>query len=420
MRIVLLALVSGACVGLIGCPDDETTDASVPDTAMRADASVPDTAVADTAVVEDGATADGAVEEDAAVGEDAAVADTGGGSEPTPRFLHAAASLSDGRVLVTGGSYAPDDSTLSEVWRFDPANDAWSREPDMSIGRAGHTATLLANGRVLIAGGARYEMERQREERAIALLYDAATSSITTTGAMVHPRLGHKAFRLTSGPDAGKVLIIGGFAMLTAVRTPELYDPTAGTFTEVATAMLPEPLNGSSAVQLANGNVLITGGTLANGDLTTAAYIYDASTQMLALTTGALNVARRDHTSTLLEDGRVLIAGGRLDRGRTDAAELFDPGDGSFTLTDPMTSPRASHAAVKVTGGDVWILGGADNMVLDTIEVYNGAMFALDAATLDLPLALHTATVLDDGRILVVGGQSRNGMLNLSYQLLTP
>jgi hypothetical protein len=76
--------------------------------------------------------------------------------------------------------------------------------------------------------------------------------------------------------------------------------------------------------------------------------------------TGDMTTMRENHTTTLLLDGRVLIAGGVTDSfsSITNTAELYDPITGVFTPTGEMTTPRRSHAATLLPDGRVLIAGG--------------------------------------------------------------
>ena len=65
----------------------------------------------------------------------------------TERFLHTAAVLLNGQVLVAGGFI------LASTELYDPATELWSATGSMTTERYGHTETLLPNGQVLVAGG---------------------------------------------------------------------------------------------------------------------------------------------------------------------------------------------------------------------------------------------------------------------------
>ncbi|WP_272938351.1 Kelch repeat-containing protein, partial [Noviherbaspirillum denitrificans] len=69
------------------------------------------------------------------------------------RTMHAAAGLTDGRILIAGGSAMPGTAVLSGTEIFSPESGTVVRGPDMTTARAGHSATALPNGRVLMAGG---------------------------------------------------------------------------------------------------------------------------------------------------------------------------------------------------------------------------------------------------------------------------
>jgi hypothetical protein len=77
--------------------------------------------------------------------------------------------------------------------------------------------------------------------------------------------------------------------------------------------------------------------------------------------TGKMITPRYFHTTTLLPDGRVLIAGGDSSYSTSDAeasAELYDPVTGTFAPTESMTTARARHTATVLPGGKVLIAGG--------------------------------------------------------------
>lgn len=127
-----------------------------------------------------------------------------------------------------------------------------------------------------------------------------------------------------------------------------------------------------------------------------------------AVTTHNLGQKRYLASHVTLNDGRVLIAGGTDGDGNVlSSAEIFDPATGQFESTGSLSQARYQAAAVKLDSGDVWISGGYFGTSLITTEVYQvatgtfvpGPSFAAGNGR-----AGHTATLLADGTVLVVGG----------------
>ncbi|MEO6185936.1 MAG: kelch repeat-containing protein [Steroidobacteraceae bacterium] len=171
---------------------------------------------------------------------------------------------------------------------------------------------------------------------------------------------------------------------------------------------------GHTATLLRDGRVLLLGGGQLDVDdlliSITAAEIFLPSTSTFAVA-GMPCVAREFHTATLLGNGKVLITGGRIFTGyptwllATASAELYDPASDSFTPTGAMAVPRARHTASLLPDGQVLIVGG-DATGSSGAELYDpiaGTFRVVRGAA--LTRVGHTATPLAAGKILIAGGQ---------------
>ncbi|SEB26041.1 kelch repeat-containing protein [Variovorax sp. YR216] len=280
------------------------------------------------------------------------------GSMSTTRFFHTATLLQDGRVLVAGGEDL-GGAFRSSAEIYNPATGQWSSAGAMSVARSGHTATLLADGRVLVAGGTSGSFLASAE------LFDPATGQWTATGTMNAAR---SVFTATLLPD-GRVLVAGG-TNGSPLAAAEVYQPATGQWTATA-AMIAARLT-HTATLLPDGTVLVTGGNggAAGGGSLATAERYDPATGAWTAT-GAMSAGRTGATATLLDDGRVLSAGGYDSSGTTLAStEVYDAASGQWTRTGAMIQPRYFHTATLLTNGNVLIVGGADDRAsLATAEV---------------------------------------------------
>ena len=273
------------------------------------------------------------------------------GKMSVTRVFHTATLLTNGKVLVTGG---PDAS--AEL--YDPASGAFVATGSMSVGRSSHTATLLASGKILIVGG-----QNVSGPLLTAELYDPNAGTFTATGSMAAGRTSHTATLLANG----QVLIAGGSSSTGTLATAELYDPAKGSFT-VAKSMV-SPRISHTATLLSNRNVLVTGGIadVANGVSLSSAEVYDVAAGSFGATTGPMMTARDSHFAVLLANGTVLVAGGSFGSSGSFTAELYNAGSGTFTQTGGMGTGRALAAAVLLADGRVFVSGGSDT---NSAELY--------------------------------------------------
>ena len=327
------------------------------------------------------------------------------------RYGASDALLPDGRVLVAGGFRSTNLAT-AEIW--DPASGLFSATSnDLSVARGYATSTVLTSGKVLIAGGGDYNDGGAAS--AAADIFDPATGLFSPTAAPMNAaRHGATATLLGNG----KVLIAGGIASNTQTRlaSAELYDPATNTFTATGSMHVARDL--ASAVKLPNGNVLICGGGDGSGVSLDSSEIYIASgTGAGTFTAGpTMKVKRDDATATLLPGGLVLIVGGINNDIPIGSAELYNYTANTFTLSQSSITPRHFQTANLLASGQVLIAGGVDSATnastLKDAQLYDPATDTF-AATGAMTTAryYHTATLLQDGRVLMAGGYNDAGVV---------
>jgi N-acetylneuraminic acid mutarotase len=183
----------------------------------------------------------------------------------------------------------------------------------LNIARVFHTATLLPNGQVLVTGG------------------EGETNGYSGT-------------------------------VISALASAELYDPASDTWTMTSNSMNSTRML-HTATLLPNGQVLVAGGYTDEGSIppTSSAELFDPATETWTATATPLNLARAEHTATLLPDGTVLVAGGYDDHeyaGAMASVEIYNPATGIWTMTNQMNSARGDFTATTLTNGDVLVAGG--------------------------------------------------------------
>ncbi|CAN5456272.1 kelch repeat-containing protein [soil metagenome] len=284
---------------------------------------------------------------------------------------------------------------------------------EMKISRAAHTATLLNDSRVLIVGG----FSGEQVSLASVEIFDPRTDEFSSIGNMKFARAGHTATLL---PD-GKVLIAGGYNG-NYLDSAEIFDPKTNDFTLIGKLTMPRSEH--IAVLLNNGKVLLAGGVGTGWTFLDSAEIFDPQTDNFSATR-KMTTARESHTATLLKDGRVLITGGHQGRRAAmtvySSTEIFDPSKNEFTKGANLTVKRHKHDAVLLNDGKVLVVGGSDERdsrgAYTTAEIFNPSEKRF-TKTADMNLSRYklngTTILLKNGKILIAGGANQAEIFNPS------
>lgn len=284
------------------------------------------------------------------------------GAMTTQRAGHTATLLKNGKVLLAGG-FDGTIGGLRSTELYDPAIGTFKRAADMTNSRVFHRALELADGRVLLVGGHDGGSSTTRPA-ADAEIYDPESGRFSFVGVTSVAAMGHVAVTLRDG----RVLIAGGDRRsrgshyCSPIANAELFDPVSGTFT--ATGSMVRPRCYSAAAPLADGGAMIVGGFGAgHGTAETSIEVYDARTGTFREIQGKTIPRFSGATATLLADGRVLIAGGWEEPSpweATASAEIFDPTTDRIHSAGNLLQRRAGHAAVLLEDGRVLLAGGGN------------------------------------------------------------
>lgn len=234
----------------------------------------------------------------------------------------------------------------------------------------------------------------------------AARAGIGQVGTMSVARAAHQTTLLASG----HLLITGGCsgACDTSLASAERYDPATRSFRPVAP--MSKPRNSHVAVALPDGRVLVAGGWV-DRDVTDSTEIFDPASGRFT-NASSMTRPRAGAIAARLPDGRVLFTGGTTSQlDPLASAEIFDPATSRFTAVGPMRTARVGHAAVTLRDGRVLIVGGRPmrrGETLHSAEIFDPATGRFHfTGRMSIPRHKHGATRLPDGRVLVIGGSDQ-------------
>jgi hypothetical protein len=263
------------------------------------------------------------------------------------RWHHGASLLPDGRVLVSGGLDATNN-TLSSVEIYDPVTDTWTDGPSIPK-RGAHIQHTLNDGRILVAAGYTDYVNFRDTGVVSTYLFNPGLGLWIEVGSL------NTAKPLSASVlcGDGKVLILGDSG--TESGKAEVFDPATESWTVTA------PMNvlrrGGVLVTMMDGKVMAAGGIGGQTILGTAE-IYDPSTGEWS-TVAPMNVGRAFMAGSLLKDGRILVSGGSTDGFDVlTSNEIYDPATDTWSLQQPLPSGRQFAEQITLSSGEVILAGG--------------------------------------------------------------
>jgi hypothetical protein len=210
------------------------------------------------------------------------------------------------------------------------------------MARFEHGAVLLPTCKVLVAGGFG---PTGFEQLTAAELFDPATGTWARTGDMLIARSVGQAIVLLK---TGKVLVAGGSTpgghTGLGLRDSELYDPITGQWSQTGFTNIPRF---SPAVLLQDGRVLVAGGSMTED--AASAELYDPASGSWAQVGSMQTTRTDDERLTLLGDGKVLVFGGG------SGAEVFDPATLTWKSTTPVAGSAGSRTSTLLANGKVLV-----------------------------------------------------------------
>ncbi len=270
----------------------------------------------------------------------------------------------------------PVDSTTltdSTTLIYDYSTGSWSQTGSFRNPRYSAELTCLSNGKVLLTGGSTSAGAIPSND---AEIYNPNTGQWAIAALMNKKRIYHKSVVLSDG----KVLVIGGSENLSgqvdpvAEYTAEVYDPAADTWTST------NPLSGgrmdTEAVLLSNGKVLASGGYLIHYGYIGTSEIYDPATNSWS-TTGSMSERKNNFATVLMADGKVMAAGGLYQEeehtqqasvwsttihlaSRLNTAEIYNPGSGAWSQTYQIRYRSNLSPGILLSDGRIMLSGGWD------------------------------------------------------------
>jgi hypothetical protein len=308
----------------------------------------------------------------------------------------AAALLTDGQILITGGTDSNGiPQTAAEV--YNPATGAFTALPAMNVPRANHAAVVLVTGDVLVTGG----LTTGGGYSDSAEIFSVSSQQWTLLNSSIGTGLSGQTMATLSD---GNILIAGGTSSSKVVGSIVLYNFTDKTFTPIATLLTPR--TGAVAAATPDGRVLIAGGTDIDGTVLASTEIFVYSTMTGTVSAGPnMTSPRVGATATSTYDG-VAVIGGNNGQNDLGTAEIFSQWTNTFQVVSGGV-PRSDHfAALLPKNGSILATGGTGGTAVDLLEPWAnstaGAFFAVAPSLVNQDGGFASPVGL--GSLLAAGG----------------
>ncbi len=314
-------------------------------------------------------------------------------------------------VLVAGGENG--STVYSSCELYNTTTKIWSMAASMKQPRTSFTLLQTVTNIYIAAGG----RDNDSLGKKSAELYNSSLNTWTSVGNLNVPRYDHAVVILPSGA----MMVAGG----TTDKTVEVYNSITKTWSYTG-SLNKARHHGASMVLLANGKVLITGGTTDGVD-EASAELYDYQTGTWTLLSSPLTHAKAFHKSMKLADNRILISGGQNtngDAGVSKSCDFFDQTSNTFTSGPVLSEGKNACTPFLLYNGGVMVFGiGNASQPSDTrcLEIYNFMSNTWTSQPYTVPGSQrYTITSITSEQVLIAGGETGSGATDKCYTVSQP
>ncbi|MFZ9520456.1 MAG: Kelch repeat-containing protein [Silvanigrellaceae bacterium] len=325
------------------------------------------------------------------------------------RSGHVVHQISDGKIIVAAGAWGDlGGENVAEI--FDPIKSTFGRiESRLSEPRSGAAQIVFPDGKLMLLGGAAdFELAMRTSD-----VFDPSSRKFARGPEMVEERSGHSATLLADG----RVLVAGGTGGRDCIHDSiEILDQKRSEFGKLSAKLL-VPRTNHTATMLDEKHLLIAGGETGSScdsdegesQILSTAEIINIQTMTSESVKLPMKEPRLYHTASLMKDGRVLIAGGLKSQGvSVGVLESFNPQSREFQTVGSTLVSRSLHASFMLENEDFLVVGGvSDGVPQSSAERCSkaGERFVCRlVANMSVPRWLLNGVVLKNGQVLIVGG----------------